>query len=153
MHVKYWLLFKEEEFSFRLFAHQPLAKVAISEDTKDDGQAQAVADMQQLEFDEHDPELMARVKEAAIDYKDILRQSTVPYPAMQFHHRVIDINTVNKSVTEKSNEEEKAKSVVILKRRSRQERSRYSPRWETQIHQEDGQVGQVSWHECRSSII
>ena len=105
-----------------------MAKVAISEDTKDDGQAQAVADMQQLEFDEHDPELMARVKEAAIDYKDILRQSTVPYPAMQFPHRVIDINTVNKSVTEKSNEEEKAKSVVILKRRSRQERSRYSPR-------------------------
>ncbi|CEG63379.1 hypothetical protein RMATCC62417_00532 [Rhizopus microsporus] len=99
----------EEEFSFRLFAHQPLAKVAIAEDTKDDGQAQAVADMQQLEFDEHDPELMARVKEAAIDYNDILRQSTVPYPAMQFPHRVIKINSVNKSITEKSKRKRKSK--------------------------------------------
>ncbi|CAO3692466.1 unnamed protein product [Rhizopus stolonifer] len=77
----------EEEFSFRLFANKPLAKVNIVEEEEQDN-AQLVSDLQQVEFDETDPEFQARVNQVAVDYMTIMKQSTVPYPTLQLPHCV-----------------------------------------------------------------
>lgn len=83
---------EEEEFAFHLFASQSIAKVNIA-DEKDttDSWSKAVSDQQVCEFDETDPEFVARAKQAVIDYETIMKQSTTPYPALRFPRRIIHI--------------------------------------------------------------
>lgn len=112
---------EEEEggFSFRLFASQPVATVNI-EDGKDntDNWSKLVADQQVYEFDETDPEFVARAQEAAIDYETIVKQSTVPYPAMRFPKRIIHILSPEEEQAKKEASTEKKKKAV-KKRKSK----------------------------------
>lgn len=92
---------EEEAFSFRLFSNQTVATVKIGDEKDDtDHWSKIIADQQVYEFDETDPELLARVKQAVVDYDTILKQSTTPYPALQLPHRVLHISS--KEVTNKS---------------------------------------------------
>lgn len=106
---------QEEEFVFNLFASQSIAKVNIA-DEKDttDGWAQAVADQQVYEFDETDPEFLARVKEAVVDFDTIMKQSTTPYPALRFPRRVIHILSPEEEAKKASSEKK-----VTKKRKSK----------------------------------
>ncbi|KAI9260072.1 hypothetical protein EDC94DRAFT_148092 [Helicostylum pulchrum] len=106
---------QQEEFVFNLFASQTIAKVNIADDkdTTDDW-AQAVADQQVYEFDETEPEFVARVKEAAIDFDTIMKQSTTPYPALRFPRRIIHILSPEEEAKKTSTEKK-----VTKKRKSK----------------------------------
>lgn len=56
--------------------------------------AQLVSDLQQVEFDETDPEFQTRVNQVAVDYMTIMKQSTVSYPTLQLPHRVTHLNDI-----------------------------------------------------------
>lgn len=105
----------EEEFSFRLFSTQPVANINISEkqDSTDD-LSKLIADQQVYEFDDSDPELLARVKEAVTDYDTIIQQSKIPYPALICPNKVIHILSPEEQA--KKDEEEKK---VVKKRKSK----------------------------------
>ena len=92
----------EGEFSFRLFANQSVATVTIADDkdTTDD-LSKAIADQQEYEFDDTDPEFLERVNQAAIEYDTIMQQSTIPYPTLRMPRRVVHLNTANVEKVEK----------------------------------------------------
>ncbi|KAI8097988.1 uncharacterized protein B0P05DRAFT_522873 [Gilbertella persicaria] len=107
---------QEEEFAFRLFASQPVAKVTIA-DVKDDTDSlsKAIAEKQEYEFDETEPEFLARVKEVAIDYTTIMEQSTIPYPTAKFPRRVIHIPSIKEQAEKEAAEKKKS----VKKRKSK----------------------------------
>lgn len=99
----------EEGFSFRLFSNQTVATVKIG-DEKDntDHWSKVIADQQVYEFDETDPEFVARVNQVAVDYDTILKQSTTPYPSLRLPHRVLHISST-KEEPKKSIKKRKSK--------------------------------------------
>jgi hypothetical protein len=100
---------EEEEFSFRLFASQPVATVTIADGKDDtDNWSKQVADQQVYEFDETDPEFLARVNQVAVDYDTIMKQSSVVYPPSTSSRRVIHILSPEEEV--KKDEAEKKKN-------------------------------------------
>ncbi|KAF1800466.1 hypothetical protein V8B55DRAFT_1535789 [Mucor lusitanicus] len=105
-----------EEFSFRLFASEPVATVTIAEgaDNTDD-LSKAIADQQVYEFDETDPEFFAKVEQAAIDYDTILTQSKIPYPTATFPRRILHLL----SPEEQAKKEAADKKKITKKRKSK----------------------------------
>lgn len=97
-----------EEFTFNLFSNQKVSTVKIA-DEKDntDHWSKVVADQQEHEFDETDPEFLSRVNQVVVDYETILKQSTVPYPTLRLPHRVLDL----------SKQKEEPKKVSTVKKR------------------------------------
>ncbi|KAI8088834.1 uncharacterized protein BX664DRAFT_296206 [Halteromyces radiatus] len=85
---------EEEEFAFRLFSTGSVAKVSIKEKGDDEANAlsQQIANQQQIEQDETDPDFVTRITQASISYDDIMQQSTWAYPALRLPKRVIHIN-------------------------------------------------------------
>ncbi|KAI8337372.1 hypothetical protein EDC96DRAFT_523615 [Choanephora cucurbitarum] len=101
---------QEEEFAFRLFSSQPVAKVTLA-DAKDDTDnlSKAISEQQQYEFDETEPEFVARIKEVVIDYTTLMEQSTVPYPTAVYPHRLIHLPTLEQQIEKEAAEKKSAK--------------------------------------------
>ncbi|KAL7311698.1 hypothetical protein PS15m_009426 [Mucor circinelloides] len=107
---------QEEEFSFRLFASEPVATVTIAEGTDNtDDLSKAIADQQVYEFDETDPDFVAKVEQAAIDYDFIMKQSKIPYPTATFPRRVLHLL----SPEEQSKKDSADKKKITKKRKSK----------------------------------
>ncbi|KAI9304346.1 hypothetical protein BJ944DRAFT_87155 [Cunninghamella echinulata] len=104
---------EEEEFTFRLFSTGSTTKVSLretSEKEQMDYLSQQIAHQQELEFDEKDPALLEKVKQAVMNYDDILIQSTWPYPALKLPKRVITISSAPTDNDNKSIKKKKRKS-------------------------------------------
>ncbi|KAI8642334.1 hypothetical protein BD408DRAFT_366707 [Parasitella parasitica] len=102
---------QEEQFSFRLFASEPVATVTIADgiDNTDD-LSKAIADQQVYEFDETDPDFVAKVKQVAIDYSTIIRQSKIPYPTTAFPLRILHLSSSQDQAAKKKKMAKKRKS-------------------------------------------
>lgn len=106
---------QEEEFSFRLFASEPVATVTIADgvDNTDD-LSRAIADQQVYEFDETDPEFVAKVEQVAVDYDTIMKQSKIPYPTATYPRRILHLlspeDQKKKDIAEKKKVTKKRKS-------------------------------------------
>lgn len=83
----------EEEFAFKLFSTESVAKVSIKANDNEtaDALAQQIANLQQIDHDETDPAFMAQVAQASISYDTIMQQSHWPYPALQLPKRVLHL--------------------------------------------------------------
>ncbi|CAO3599693.1 unnamed protein product [Absidia cylindrospora] len=81
---------EQDEFAFRLFSTDTVAKVSIKENDEETANAlsQQIANQQQIDHDETDPTFLANVAQASISYDDIMQQSTWAYPALRLPKRV-----------------------------------------------------------------
>ncbi|KAI8375832.1 hypothetical protein BD560DRAFT_392054 [Blakeslea trispora] len=100
----------DEEFAFRLFSSQPVAKVTLA-DAKDDTDSlsKAISEQQQYEFDETEPEFVARIKQVAVDYTTIMEQSTVPYQTAVHSRRLIHLPTLEEQAKKEAAEKKSSK--------------------------------------------
>ncbi|CAO3649273.1 unnamed protein product [Cunninghamella blakesleeana] len=112
---------EEEEFTFRLFSTGTPKKVSLKENTDDqmDYISQQVANKQELEFNEKDPELLVKINQAVIDYDDIIKQSTWSYPTLRLPKRVITISSSKKDKEKDNNDKS---SINKKKRKSKKRR-------------------------------
>ncbi|KAI8985153.1 hypothetical protein BDB01DRAFT_896702 [Pilobolus umbonatus] len=88
---------QEDTFSFPLFSNQSISVVDINDNVNSlDDISRAIAAQQIYEFDETEPEFVSRIQQVVVDYDTIIKQSSIPYPALRLPKRVLHISNDTK---------------------------------------------------------